>query len=166
MDQIKERDIKPITTSVVNSNLKRRELKDKAADMVVGLDSSNIEEFNPQSSKGNRLLNKFYNRYQRKFEKDRFINTPVTEVLKWDPKKQEQWFAAKKNQSAVPILGGIAAVGSLPWTLTGTAATFKGVSFLYRQLPQWIRTTVDVGLTADGARNFLVITDEKRRIKK
>lgn len=153
MDQVKEYDIKPVATSIINPNLKRRELKDKAADMVVGLDSSNIEEFNPQSSKGNRLLNKFYNRYQRKFEKDRFINTPVTEILKWDPKKQERWFAAKKNQSAAPILGGIAAVGSLPWTLTGTSAIFKGASFLYRQLPQWIRTTVDVGLTADGIRN-------------
>lgn len=154
MDQVKEYDIKPIATSIINPNLKRRELKGKAVDMVVGLDSSNIEEFNPQSSKENRLLNKFYNRYQRKFEKDRFINTPVTEVLKWDPKKQERWFAAKKNQSAAPILGGIVAVGSLPWTLTGATTAFKGASFLYKQLPQWVRTTVDVGLTVDGIRNI------------
>lgn len=129
MDQVKEYDIKPVATSIINPHLKRRELKDKAADMVVGLDSSNIEEFNPQSSKGNRLLNKFYNRYQRKFETDKFVNTPVSEVLKWDPKKQERWFAAKKNQSAAPILGGIAAIGSLPWMLAG-AVTSPAVTLL------------------------------------
>lgn len=129
MDQIKERNIKPVATSVINPNLKRRELKDKAADMVVGLDSSNIEEFNPQSSKGNRLLNKFYNRYQHKFEKDKFVNAHISEVVKWDPKRQEQWFAAKKNQSAAPILGGIVAVGSLPWTLTGIITSPVSTTF-------------------------------------
>ena len=63
MDEIKNQRLNPVATSIINPNLKRSELKSKAADMVVGLDSSNIEEFNPQSSKGNRLLNKFYNRY-------------------------------------------------------------------------------------------------------
>lgn len=153
MDEIKNQRLNPVATSIINPNLKRSELKSKAADMVVGLDSSNIEEFNPQSSKGNRLLNKFYNRYQHKFKKNKFINTSISEVLKWDPKKQEQWFAAKKNQSAGPILGGMAAVGSLPWTLTGAVTAFKGASALYSQLPNWLKTTIDIGLTADGIRN-------------
>lgn len=30
----------------------------------------------------------------------------------------------------------------------------KVVSWVYRQLPRWIRTGIDIGLTADGARNL------------
>lgn len=34
------------------------------------------------------------------------------------------------------------------------SAAGKGVSWLYGQLPNWIKTGIDIGLTADGARNF------------
>lgn len=33
-------------------------------------------------------------------------------------------------------------------------AAGKGASWLYSQLPKWIRTGIDIGLTVDGARNF------------
>lgn len=33
------------------------------------------------------------------------------------------------------------------------STTWKGASWLYNQLPQWMRTTVNIGLTTDGIRN-------------
>ena len=67
-------EIQDIPASVVNPNLTRRQIKDKAADMVVGLDGSNIEEFNKVSSRGNRILNRAYKRYRKKYNDDKFAS--------------------------------------------------------------------------------------------
>lgn len=87
--------------------------------MVVGIDKDNIEAYNKMSSKQNRILNRAYNRYKRNFDLEKFKNLTPEEVKKLSAKLQEKWFAVKKNESAGPILGGIAGVASLPM-LTGT----------------------------------------------
>lgn len=72
-NNLNEGQIPLVTSSIVNTNLSRKELKDKAFNMVMGIDNSNINEFNPESSKHNRLLNKFYTKYSNQV-KDSKIN--------------------------------------------------------------------------------------------
>jgi hypothetical protein len=35
------------------------------------------------------------------------------------------------------------------------ALAAPSASWIYSQLPKWIKTGIDIGLTVDGARNFL-----------
>ena len=58
--------IETIPTAIIG-NLSRKEIKDKAADMVVGLDYDDIKSYNPESSRKNRILNRVYNRYNKKY---------------------------------------------------------------------------------------------------
>lgn len=65
-------------------------IKDKAADMVVGLDKDKIEDYNTASSRKNKILNRVYKRYARKYNNDKFLGLPYSEVLKLPPKEQER----------------------------------------------------------------------------
>lgn len=114
--------LQDITTAVMPKGTKRKHIKDKAADMVVGLDSDKIEHFNP-TTRENRILNRVYKRYNKKYQDDKFANLAREEVEKLSPKEQERWFALNKNKTAGPVLGGMAAIASLPWTLEGALVT-------------------------------------------
>lgn len=48
-----------------------------------------------------------------------------------------------------------AVIGAGALAAPSISAAGKGASWLYSQLPKWIRTGVDVGLTADGVRNSI-----------
>ena len=74
----------------MNPTISRKEIKDKAADMVVGLDSDKIEYYNSESSRKNKILNRVYKRYNKKYQDNKFVNLPVKEVLKLSPKDQER----------------------------------------------------------------------------
>lgn len=82
-------DIKAIPTAIIG-NLSRKEIKDKAADMVVGLDSDDIESYNPESSRKNRILNRVYNRYNKKYNDEKFTNLSLREIDKLSTKEQER----------------------------------------------------------------------------
>lgn len=103
-------DFTEIPIMIVNPKFSRRQIKDKAADMVVGLDNDAIEDFNKNSSKGNRILNRVYNRYNKKYNDEKFANLSLKEINKLSPKEQERWFALNKSKTAGPVLGGIAAL--------------------------------------------------------
>lgn len=103
-------DLTEIPIMIVNPKFSRRQIKDKAADMVVGLDNDAIEDFNKNSSKGNRILNRVYNRYNKKYNDEKFANLSLKEINKLSPKEQERWFALNKSKTAGPVLGGIAAL--------------------------------------------------------
>ena len=112
-------EIPEAATSLVNPKLKRWQIKNKAADMVVGIDRDNIEEFNPKSSRKNKILNRVYRRYKRKYDDDKFANLSLKEIRNLSPKEQERWFALTKNKTAAPVLGGIATVIGAPLALEG-----------------------------------------------
>lgn len=101
--------IETIPTAIIG-NLSRKEIKDKAADMVVGLDSDDIKSYNPESSRKNRILNRVYNRYNKKYNDEKFVNLSLREINKLPTKEQERWFALNKSKTAGPVLGGIAAL--------------------------------------------------------
>ena len=81
--------LQDITTAVMPKGTKRKHIKDKAADMVVGLDSDKIEHFNP-TTRENRILNRVYKRYNKKYQDDKFANLAREEVEKLSPKEQER----------------------------------------------------------------------------
>lgn len=112
-------------------DLDRKSIKNLAADMVAGVKPYNISEYNPKSSKGNRILNRVYNRYKKRKQYRDFENKSIEEVKKMSAKDQERWFATRKNKYAGPILGGIATTISLPLlmesTLLSPLATLAGL---------------------------------------
>jgi hypothetical protein len=83
-------EIPEIATSIVNPKLKRRQIKNKAADMVVGLDKTSIEEFSPQNSRGNKILNRAYKRFNKKYNDDKFVKLSLKDIAKLSPKEQER----------------------------------------------------------------------------
>lgn len=101
--------IETIPTAIIG-NLSRKEIKDKAADMVVGLDSDDIKSYNPESSRKNRILNRVYNRYNKKYNDEKFANLSLREINKLPTKEQERWFVLNKNKTAGPVLGGVMAL--------------------------------------------------------
>ena len=85
-----EEEIKEIKTKALGRNYKRKDIKNKAADMVVGIDQDDIASYNQESSKKNRLLNKFYNKYRDKYDKEKFLNLTPEEVKELPAKDQER----------------------------------------------------------------------------
>lgn len=82
--------IDQVNSKALGSNYTRSKIKDKAADMVVGLDKDDIKDYNAESSKKNKILNRVYKRYTRKYNNDKFLGLPYSEVLKLSPKEQER----------------------------------------------------------------------------
>lgn len=74
--------IETIPTAIIG-NLSRKEIKDKAADMVVGLDSDDIKSYNPESSRKNRILNRVYNRYNKINGRPDPSVEPTSNFYKW-----------------------------------------------------------------------------------
>lgn len=107
------------TPTAIIGNLSRKEIKDKAADMVVGLDSDDIKSYNPESSRKNRILNRVYNRYNKKYNDEKFTSLSLREINKLPTKEQERWFALNKSKTAGPVLSGMLAATSIPMTLGG-----------------------------------------------
>ena len=81
--------LQDITTAVMPKGTKRRYIKDKAADMVVGLDSDKIEWFNP-TTRENRILNRAFKRYNKKYQDEKFANLSLKEINNLSPKEQER----------------------------------------------------------------------------
>jgi hypothetical protein len=46
------------------------------------------------------------------------------------------------------------------------ALAAPSASWIYSQLPKWIKTGIDIGLTVDGARNFLSDNGVQKLIEK
>lgn len=111
--KIKSYDIDEVKISDVGKK-KRSEIKDMAADMVVGISPYDISEFNPESSKGNRILNRAYKRYSLKKRYRDLENIPASEVHRLSPKDQEKWFRVKNNRTAIELLSGLSAVAFSP----------------------------------------------------
>lgn len=123
-------DIETIPTAIIG-NLSRKEIKDKAADMVVGLDSDDIKSYNPESSRKNRILNRVYNRYNKKYNDEKFTSLSLREINKLPTKEQERWFALNKSKTAGPILSGMLAATSIPMTLGGLVTAGSTVLTLF-----------------------------------
>lgn len=66
-----------------------------------------------------------------------------------DAARQRRGYEGLNKAIYIPAIIGAGALAA-----PSISASGKVVSWVYRQLPRWIRTGIDIGLTADGARNL------------
>lgn len=66
-----------------------------------------------------------------------------------DAARQRRGYEGLNKAIYIPAIIGAGALAA-----PSISAAGKGASWLYSQLPKWIRTGIGIGLTADGARNL------------
>lgn len=98
------------------------------------------------------------------------LETRINDLKETNPNKYREYLstltssANSGNEKARELLGKIGADAARQRrgyeglnTAMHTSAIIgaaPGVSWIYSQLPKWVKTGIDIGLTVDGARNF------------
>lgn len=78
-----------------------------------------------------------------------------------DAARQRRGYEGLNKAIYIPAIIGAGALAA-----PSISASGKVVSWVYRQLPRWIRTGIDIGLTADGARNLFSKNGIQKLIEK
>lgn len=86
------------------------------------------------------------------------LETRINDLKETNPNKYREYIstltssANSGNEEARELLGKIGE--DAPAIIGAGALAAPSVSWIYSQLPKWVKTGIDIGLTVDGARNF------------